>query len=74
MSVTVHSSFLHCRQDRKQLASLTSVSCVAALVDLACESGTAKTEATAKTKATHRRMLLGFCARSASTPSPNILA
>ncbi|KAL5505997.1 hypothetical protein EMCRGX_G007554 [Ephydatia muelleri] len=33
----------HCR---KQLASLTSASCVAALVDLACESGTAKTEAT----------------------------
>ena len=33
-------------QDRKQLASLTSASCVAALVDLACESGTAKTEAT----------------------------
>ena len=33
-------------EDRKQLASLTSASCVAALVDLACESGTAKTEAT----------------------------
>ncbi|KAL5510576.1 hypothetical protein EMCRGX_G006142 [Ephydatia muelleri] len=33
-------------QGRKQLASLTSASCVAALVDLACESGTAKTEAT----------------------------
>ena len=33
-------------QDGKQLASLTSASCVAALVDLACESGTAKTEAT----------------------------
>eukprot|EP00731_Ephydatia_muelleri_P025385 Em0017g468a len=32
-------------QDRKQLASLTSASCVAVLVDLACESGTAKTEA-----------------------------
>ncbi|KAL5482242.1 hypothetical protein EMCRGX_G022542 [Ephydatia muelleri] len=28
------------------MASLTSASCVAALVDLACESGTAKTEAT----------------------------
>eukprot|EP00731_Ephydatia_muelleri_P021282 Em0013g1009a len=33
-------------EDRKKLASLTSASCVAALVDLACESGTAKTEAT----------------------------
>ena len=33
-------------QDRKQLASLTSASCVAVLVDLACESGTAETEAT----------------------------
>eukprot|EP00731_Ephydatia_muelleri_P002391 Em0001g2391a len=33
-------------QGRKQLASLTSASCVAELVDLACESGTAKTEAT----------------------------
>ena len=33
-------------QGRKQPASLTSASCVAALVDLACESGTAKTEAT----------------------------
>ncbi|KAL5479774.1 hypothetical protein EMCRGX_G023347 [Ephydatia muelleri] len=30
-------------EDRKQLASFTSASC---LVDLACESGTAKTEAT----------------------------
>ncbi|KAL5488698.1 hypothetical protein EMCRGX_G017679 [Ephydatia muelleri] len=33
-------------QGRKQLASLTSASCVAELVDLACESGTAKTEST----------------------------
>ena len=33
-------------EDRKQQASLTSASCVAALVDLACESGTTKTEAT----------------------------
>ena len=31
-------------EDRKQLASLTSASCVAALVDLACESGTAVTQ------------------------------
>ena len=33
-------------EDRKQPASLTSACCVAALVDLACESGIAKTEAT----------------------------
>ena len=34
------------KRGQKQLASLTSASCVVALVDLACESGTAKTEAT----------------------------
>ena len=34
------------KRGQKKLASLTSASWVAALVDLACESGTAKTEAT----------------------------